>query len=965
MPTDLSPETPAPVEAAIASPPAMPKAPATPSPVMPAAPQPVAPMPAAPAAPKPPKLPKPPKPVPPPPSPREQSPLGFFSNAHDALRTWQPKGTPQQLLAHLAKTKGAMTQADIHGLTDWLKDKPQVSRDEVASFLKDSHPELVERIQGDEKRRTKWWARHTGNRGYTGRRGRGYDQDFDTEDEAREYAEQMVQDALERFDFYPENYVNEVEEEDEESGETKTVYYVRGPGGKSGPYDDGELAQEAADTRNDEDRDYLFDEYRRELEDAISVTEEEDEEDDGSERTHYHDYVLPGPSEGYRELHVAAPGAKGSWADGHSGYDHVDNPVVRLRHNTRTTTDGKKMLFVEEMQGPQPHQQATMPDWLKERIYDIGIKRLILSAVNAGVDRIGWTTGYQQADRYNLRKHVDRLRLGAVHPDASSGKDEVIVYGDKDGREVVKKIVPRSELGDYVGNELAKKLIADGEVSGDGLSLGGAGLANLYDKMIPAKIKEHLKKASPKISTSTIETSDRSPGKVVSAGSEGWRVIDGNGEDVRTFRDRDDALEYLGDNAEDLSSSEQEDVHSLDITPEIAALAREGFAQYRKAGSPNRYTRLDFERSRAPAGGVTIGGKSYRGGQFIPDGAISSAPAKVRESIGKATAARKAKRAARGPVNHDAIGKRLHAHQGHTVTPEEQASAKRSLRALRQHHGDLAGHRVEELIASTEQDFAATDDKGLKRALSKRLQILHGMLGELRTSPGGSIHDSAETRIGNVDHLVAKLKPYENEELTHGDVMAGVARWTAIQADYGDLTPDYLDEAADTLIADTSRQLAALPKGAKDSRAQIVRENSKQLALLAWMADQWQQLHREPEPDFAEALDRITLGEKARAGTTATGEKATSPWSAYLLRAIADEFEVDIENKSSDDYASPQQLFNWVKEGRYSGPKLDAALKRIPREYGTLSARQFRKVLPHLKSRSDSITPEIVRKVLS
>lgn len=40
-----------------------------------------------------------------------------------------------------------------------------------------------------------------------------------------------------------------------------------------------------------------------------------------------------------------------SWQDGHSAYSDIQNPIVRIRYNDREV-NGKKILFVEEMQGP-------------------------------------------------------------------------------------------------------------------------------------------------------------------------------------------------------------------------------------------------------------------------------------------------------------------------------------------------------------------------------------------------------------------------------------------------------------------------------------------------------------------------------------------------------------------------------------------------------------------------------------
>lgn len=101
------------------------------------------------------------------------------------------------------------------------------------------------------------------------------------------------------------------------------------------------------------------------------------------------------------------------WTDGHPGYDEVRNPIVRVRGNIRTDADGKTVLFIEELQPPTKHQQGKMPEWAKipKHYMAIGLRRMIRHAIENNVDRIAWTTGAQQVERYTgaLRKRVDAI----------------------------------------------------------------------------------------------------------------------------------------------------------------------------------------------------------------------------------------------------------------------------------------------------------------------------------------------------------------------------------------------------------------------------------------------------------------------------------------------------------------------------------------------------------------------------
>jgi hypothetical protein len=333
------------------------------------------------------------------------------------------------------------------------------------------------------------------------------------------------------------------------------------------------------------------------------------------------------------------------WNDGHRDYDSIDSPVVRIRHSTRESTDGKKLFFVDEMQGPQDHEQKNMPEWVRSRIYDTGIKRAIQMAVKNGADRLAWTTGEQQISVYpNIRQVADKLEWEP----GEGGQGKLLAY--KDGRVVATKYIPEDELPANIGGEVTKKLLAsdptgpapkppriisignkhkvvDGanvtvgtfddeavaqewleknkdlltnvslserprhSIEGDDLEVGGQGLKRLYDHDLPRRLQKILKKANPQIGKSTIETGERTPGKIRFL-SEGKHVVfDGNGEAVAEFPTSKEASDYFRLHEEDLASSPQDEIHSLELTPEIKALARQGFNFYNRRGKPLRYGR--------------------------------------------------------------------------------------------------------------------------------------------------------------------------------------------------------------------------------------------------------------------------------------------------------------------------------------------------------------------------------------
>jgi len=244
----------------------------------------------------------------------------------------------------------------------------------------------------------------------------------------------------------------------------------------------------------------------------------------------------------------------GSWQDGHSQYSSISNPIVRIRYNERVVggtkkispevrdkkfeefynfykdnykssglsdleasqrahadaqemlrkwsdtngsdkdiVGGKKILFVEEFQGPNPDNQSKMPEALQKRIYDIGVKRILLKAKEDGFDGVAWTTGEMQANRYDLSKQIQRVEYWP--------EDNNLIAVDKNGNQVISETVLPDKVADYIGKDAASKLVQPENIAGRDayvlqgvdIKVGGEGLKYLYDKQIPSLMKKYGK----------------------------------------------------------------------------------------------------------------------------------------------------------------------------------------------------------------------------------------------------------------------------------------------------------------------------------------------------------------------------------------------------------------------------------------------------------------------------------------
>lgn len=336
-----------------------------------------------------------------------------------------------------------------------------------------------------------------------------------------------------------------------------------------------------------------WDQSRREYIDAQEAEESDPYNNEGDAK--YGKYVLPG-GDNYRELLLTIPekqspdrGPKG-WGTTNGGtHDsanfiggHFDEPniLAHVRFNERIDAEGKRVLFIEEIQSDWGQkgkkegfakkvrslreidaelsdinrkrsemidEAAALPDSrmedfnrinveikrLGERMKELNrewdeaqsnaripsapfvtdtkawtglaIKRMMAYAAENGFDRIAWTTGEQQAERYDLSKQIDKIQWTKLNGDNfDDGKTRYQIQVVKNGRLAPVfggqriKFVTANELEDYIGKDAAKKIVDsdsfDGELEGDNLKVGGEGMKAFYNKIVPQVANDILKK---------------------------------------------------------------------------------------------------------------------------------------------------------------------------------------------------------------------------------------------------------------------------------------------------------------------------------------------------------------------------------------------------------------------------------------------------------------------------------------
>ena len=224
----------------------------------------------------------------------------------------------------------------------------------------------------------------------------------------------------------------------------------------------------------------------------------------------------------------------------------------------------------------------------------LAFKRMVRHAAENGFDRIAWTTGEQQAERYDLSKQVDSI-LYARNQD---GTYRMSVMVRNEGKQLGERLT-ESELEEQVGKDIAAKIVAgDGkrtevagkydpvsmtsrkdymqELSGVDLKVGGEGMKGFYDKILPSAVNKWAKRLGGKVGQAKIDAS--TPQVSTAAWKREPRLTTVHAIDL-TPAMRDAALQ-----GQPLFSIESETLADTDATPaELASLKRQ--SQYGFRGS--------------------------------------------------------------------------------------------------------------------------------------------------------------------------------------------------------------------------------------------------------------------------------------------------------------------------------------------------------------------------------------------
>lgn len=157
--------------------------------------------------------------------------------------------------------------------------------------------------------------------------------------------------------------------------------------------------------------------------------------------------------------------------------------------------------------------------------HELAMKRMLRLAAEEGYDYMVWTTGDQQAERYDIgavlygierkydrndyRQYAVNLKNGGQY-NILAEQDGSIVYSSKhdfEGR----------TLSEVFGKEMAAKMMSMSEmdvIKGDNLRIGGEGMRGFYDEILPRFMNKYAKKWGVQVEDKTLYDLGNGPLKV-------------------------------------------------------------------------------------------------------------------------------------------------------------------------------------------------------------------------------------------------------------------------------------------------------------------------------------------------------------------------------------------------------------------------------------------------------------------
>lgn len=143
---------------------------------------------------------------------------------------------------------------------------------------------------------------------------------------------------------------------------------------------------------------------------------------------------------------------------------------------------------------------------------ELAFKRMLRMAVDKGINKIAWTTGAQQVERYGL----DRKATFLTYNVGAEEGQYTVRFGGDEGIFYVEHVISIEDIEKKYGKEIADKIRANkGEIWGGKkwirtfavpeISFKNKGMTRFYDELLPSRVNKLAKKFGGKVTSAELD----------------------------------------------------------------------------------------------------------------------------------------------------------------------------------------------------------------------------------------------------------------------------------------------------------------------------------------------------------------------------------------------------------------------------------------------------------------------------
>lgn len=511
----------------------------------------------------------------------------FYSKLQRTIEEKMPaRATPEQVRALVTNAAVKADELKWSGLDDYLRDKKApVTKAEVLEYLRENNVEVQEVMKGQAKAPLEWepvgnnGTVEAGHNGYfriiprpsgfeLRDRHAGVSDHFNTMDEAKVYAQtvrERVGDATvpTKFSQYQlpggKNY-------------RELLLTLPSKPSQVGPKGWGDTAGGTRDSENF--RGGHWDEPN-----VLAHVRFSDRTAAGKKILHVEevqsDWHQQGREKGYKGTRTELP--DGFKIDERKGVNLVGGDTLYRVLDGEGKVVGQgftREAAVMKALGQLDQRSNAVPDApFSKNWHELAMKRMLRMAAENGYDKLAWSPGEIQNERYDLSKSIDELSV------VKNENGKAFYQAHKDGKEVMDGEVDQDKLDSVIGKELAAKVLENPKphvvMRGIDLKVGGSGMKGFYDKILPDFLNKYAKKWGGRVAETRVRTSDTAgtihertkPVEIVKK-SDGYFIKHENGDSWGVYPTREDAEQAMQTILDEQAAGPPgTTIPSIDITP--------------------------------------------------------------------------------------------------------------------------------------------------------------------------------------------------------------------------------------------------------------------------------------------------------------------------------------------------------------------------------------------------------------